>query len=88
MRPLFYDFSDDPECSNLADEFMLGPDLLIAPVTEEGAVSRNVYLPVGPIWVEAWTGHEYQGGQHLQAEAPLERIPVYWRKGSPFVFQF
>jgi alpha-D-xyloside xylohydrolase len=88
MRPLYYDFPDDPECSNLADEFMLGPDLLVAPVIEQGAVSRDVYLPVGPMWVEAWTGEEYQGGQHLKAEAPLERIPVYWRKGSRLAFQF
>jgi alpha-D-xyloside xylohydrolase len=88
MRPLYYDFPDDPECSNLADEFMLGPDLLVAPVIEQGAVSRDVYLPVGLMWVEAWTGEEYQGGQHLKAEAPLERIPVYWRKGSRLAFQF
>ena len=67
---------------------MLGPDLLVAPVTEQGAISRTVYLPEGPMWVEAWTGQEYHGGQHLQAEAPLERIPVYWRKGSRFAFRF
>jgi alpha-D-xyloside xylohydrolase len=88
MRPLYYDFPTDPAAANLADEFMLGPDLLVAPVTEQGAVSRDVYLPVGPVWVEAWTGQEYQGGQHYQAEAPLERIPVYWRKGGQFAFQF
>jgi alpha-D-xyloside xylohydrolase len=88
MRLLYYDFPTDFTAANLADEFMLGPDLLVAPVTEQGAVSRDVYLPVGPTWAEAWTGQEYQGGQHYQAEAPLERIPVYWRKGSRFAFQF
>ena len=88
MRPLYFDFPNDPVAADLADEFMLGPDLLVAPVTEQGAVSRNVYLPVGPTWVEAWTGQECEGGTQYQAEAPLERIPVYWRKGSGFAFQF
>lgn len=88
MRPLYYEFPADPAAVNLTDQFMLGPDLLIAPVTEQGAMSREVYLPAGPIWVDAWTGQEYPGGQVLLAEAPLERIPVYWRKGSPFGFRF
>jgi alpha-D-xyloside xylohydrolase len=88
MRPLYYDFPSDAQASLIADQFMLGSDLLVAPVTEQGAVSRGVYLPSGTTWVEAWTGQEYQGGQQLQAEAPLERIPVYWRKGSPFAFGF
>jgi alpha-D-xyloside xylohydrolase len=88
MRPLYFDFPLDQSAANLADEYMLGPDLLVAPVTEQGAVSRNVYLPAGVTWVEAWTGQEFQGGQHYNAEAPLERIPVYWRKGSEFAFQF
>jgi alpha-D-xyloside xylohydrolase len=88
MRPLYYDFPTDHSAANLADEFMLGPDLLVAPVTEQGATSRCVYLPEGVTWVEAWTWQEHQGGQHFQAEAPLERIPVYWRKGSQFALQF
>ncbi len=88
MRPLYYDFPADAAAANLTDEFMLGPDLLVAPVTEQGANSRNVYLPAGVTWVDAWTGEEYQGGQQFQAEAPLERIPVYWRKGSSYTFRF
>jgi alpha-D-xyloside xylohydrolase len=88
MRPLFFNFPNDLASYNVEDQFMFGPDLLIAPITEEGAVSRNVYLPAGADWVEAWSKREYKGGQDHQAEAPLERIPVYWRKGSPFTFQF
>jgi alpha-D-xyloside xylohydrolase len=88
MRPLYYDFSTDPAAINLADQFMLGPDLLVAPVTEQGAVSRDVYLPAGTTWVEAWSGQEFQGSQHLRANAPLERIPVYWRKDSKYQFIF
>ncbi|MEP7289774.1 MAG: TIM-barrel domain-containing protein [Chloroflexota bacterium] len=88
MRPLYYDFPTDASAVTLADEFMLGPDLLVAPVTEQGAVSRSVYLPANAEWVEAWTGQEYAGGQQYQVDASLERIPVYWRKGSPFAFHF
>jgi alpha-D-xyloside xylohydrolase len=88
MRPLYYDFPTDPAAVNLADQFMLGPDLLVAPVTEQGAISRDVYLPTGTTWVEAWSGQEFQGGQLLKANAPLERIPVYWRKESKYQFRF
>jgi alpha-D-xyloside xylohydrolase len=88
MRPLYFDFPTDSSAANLADQFMLGPDLIVAPVTEQGAVSRQVYLPMGADWVDAWTEEEYQGGQHFQADAPLERIPVYWRKNSSFAFRF
>ncbi len=88
MRPLYYDFPTDPAAANLADQFMLGPDLLVAPVTEQGAISREVYLPTGTIWVEAWSGQGFQGGQLLKANAPLERIPVYWRKESKYQFRF
>jgi alpha-D-xyloside xylohydrolase len=88
MRPLYYDFATDPAAINLADQFMLGPDLLVAPVTEQGAISRDVYLPTGTSWVEAWSGQEFQGGQLLKADAPLERIPVYWRKESKYQFRF
>jgi alpha-D-xyloside xylohydrolase len=88
MRPLYFEFHADPAAANLADQFMLGPDLLIAPVTDQGAISRIVYFPAGAEWVDAWNGKEILGGQHLQVEAPLERIPVYWRKDSPFAFRF
>lgn len=88
MRPLIYDFPADTAAANLADEFMLGPDLLVAPVVDQGATARLVYLPAGVTWVDAWTGEEITGGQAVEAAAPIERIPVYWRMGSSFAFQF
>ncbi len=88
MRPLYFDFPNDPAAANLADEFLLGPDLLVAPITDQGAVSRHVYLPAQEKWIDAWNGEEFQGGQQLTVDAPIERIPVFWRKGSPFAFQF
>jgi alpha-D-xyloside xylohydrolase len=88
MRPLYFDFPGDLASANRADQFMLGPDLLIAPVTEQGAVSRAVYLPKGTDWIDAWSEVEQRGGHTIQVEAPLERIPVYWRKGSSYAFRF
>ena len=52
MRPLFYDFPQDREAWNIEDEFMFGPDLLVAPVLYEGARARKVYLPNGSSWKE------------------------------------
>ena len=79
MRPLFVDFPDDTKAWEVEDQFMFGPDILVAPVYERGATSRDVYLPEGVCWREAWSGEESDGGQTLTADAPLERIPVYIR---------
>lgn len=83
MRPLFFDFPGDPDAWTADDQFMLGPDLLVAPVAEAAARSRPVYLPRGAGWIDAATGSNHDGGQTLQAPAPLERIPVLVRSGSP-----
>lgn len=82
MRPLFVDFPGDPRAWQVEDQFMFGPDLLVAPVVALGARSRDVYLPAGLAWRDAWTGIKHEGGLTLKAEAPLERIPVYQREGS------
>ncbi len=81
MRPLFFDFHEDEGAVEIDDQFMFGPDLLVAPVLEEGACSREVYLPRGARWTDAWTGEELTGGQWVQADAPLERVPVFLRDG-------
>jgi alpha-D-xyloside xylohydrolase len=82
MRPLFYDFPADAACWEIEDQFMFGPDLLVAPVLFEGARSRRVYLPAGSEWRDAWTDEELAGGQWIEADAPLERIPLYLRAGA------
>lgn len=78
MRPLFFDFPADPASYNVEDQFMFGPDILVAPVLKQGATSRPVYLPAGE-WVDAWTGEARTGGMTMTAAAPLERIPVFVR---------
>jgi len=79
MRPLFFDFPEDEGCSGIDDEFMFGPDLLVAPVLHEGATSRKVYLPGGAVWRDPWDDAVYDGGQSIVAPAPLDRIPLYMR---------
>ena len=82
MRPLFLNFPDDQPCWDIADQFLLGDDLLVAPVVTEGARERQVYLPSGADWRDAWTGQPVAGGQSLTVRAPLETIPVYVRDGG------
>ncbi|MFM8717824.1 MAG: hypothetical protein ACKOF3_13725, partial [Spartobacteria bacterium] len=60
-------------------------DLLVAPVGEQGALSRDVYLPEGARWVNVWTGEEIEGGRSVCADAPLNRIPVFARSGSEVI---
>jgi alpha-D-xyloside xylohydrolase len=82
MRPLFFDFPDDPHSYEVEDEFLFGPDILVAPVTERGATQRAVYLPAGAEWTDAYGGERRRGGQRIVADAPLEHIPVYLRDGA------
>ena len=79
MRPLFFDFPRDAASYQVEDQFMFGPDLLVAPVTFEGARGREVYLPAGTSWKDAWTGKVYPGRQTIYADAPLEKIPLFLR---------
>jgi alpha-D-xyloside xylohydrolase len=82
MRPLFLEFPDDPRTWEVADAYLFGPDLLVAPVLEAGAREREVYLPAGARWTDAWTGAEYAGGGTVSVPAPLERIPLFLRDGA------
>lgn len=82
MRALAMDFRDDPQALDVGDQFMFGPALMACPVTERGATSREVYLPKGAWWYDFWTGRRYDGGQVIEAEAPLERMPLFVRAGS------
>ena len=82
MRALFMDFPADPHAATIGDEYMLGQALLVAPVTEQGATSRKVYLPAGSDWYDWWTNAKLPGGQWIDAAAPIDRIPVFVRAGS------
>ena len=82
MRPLFYDYSEDKKCWDIDDEYMFGSDVLVCPVMELGQRQRSVYFPKGEVWIDPYTGNEYEGGVTQTVEAPLERIPVFLRKGG------
>ena len=79
MRPLFFDFPQDAASFNIDDQFMFGPDLMVAPVLHQGERNRSVYLPTGTSWKEAWSDQVLDGGQMITADAPLDRIPLYLR---------
>ena len=82
MRALFMDFPDDPKVAGLGDEYMFGPAFLVAPVTEQGATSRTVYLPAGADWYNYWTNQRVRGGQTIEVAAPIATLPLFVRAGS------
>ena len=81
MRALCMDFSSDPEALEVSDEFMFGDAILVCPVYEYGARSREVYLPKGSGWYDGSDGSFHEGGTRFVADAPYERIPVFYRSG-------
>jgi alpha-D-xyloside xylohydrolase len=81
MRPLVMDWREDVEAQNTGDEYLFGPAILVAPVTTEGATSRTVYLPQAT-WYDFWTGEKQAGGRRMEADAPLDKLPLFVRAGS------
>ena len=82
MRALFLEFPEEEPAWEVGDEYLFGPDVLVAPVTSRGARERDVYLPEGASWVDAWTGEPVKKKGWVTAAAPLDRIPVYLRQGG------
>ena len=81
MRALWMDFSEE-KCTEIEDEFMFGPSLLVAPVTEQGASSREVYLPGGCDWYCFWSGKKLSGGQTINVSTPVDTLPLFVKAGS------
>ena len=80
VRPLVLEYPDDPATHDLDDQFLLGPNLLVAPVFDsDGQV--DVYLPDDE-WVDFWTGERVQGPRTLRREVPLDSVPLFVRSGS------
>ncbi len=78
MRTLFFEFPEDGRAWEVGDEYMLGSELLVAPVLYEGQTARSVYLPRGE-WEDFFTGKKYVGGDYT-VDAPLDTIPVFRRR--------
>lgn len=82
IRPLFYDFSNDKLCWDIEDQYMFGPDILVAPILYKGGTSRKVYLPEGAKWKDVNNGQILTGGQWINYDAPLEIIPVFLKNDA------
>lgn len=82
MRPMFYEFPDEEICWDLKLQYMFGSDMLVAPVTEPNATSVEVYLPKGSVWTDMRTGKVFEGGQKIDADAPIDYMPVFIRNNT------
>ncbi|WP_166354716.1 TIM-barrel domain-containing protein [Phytoactinopolyspora limicola] len=81
MRGLFFDYPGDDDAWVYPRQYLLGDDLLVAPVVDPGVTSWDTYLPGGE-WVDAWTGQELSGGSVVTREVPIDEVPVYCRSAS------
>jgi len=86
QRPLIMDWRNDQRTWNIGDQFMFGPAILVNPVLKQNAKHRTVYVPAETAWYDFWTGSLIQGGQEIEAEATLERLPLFIRAGSILPF--
>ena len=82
QRPLVMDWRSDPKVRDVGDQFMFGPSILVSPVLQADASHRTLYLPNAPAWYDFWTGETQAGGRDIEANAPLDRIPLFVRAGS------
>jgi alpha-glucosidase len=81
QRPMVFDYQDDPTVRDVDDQYLFGPDLLVAPVLQPGQTARQVYLPEG-VWYDWHSGERHDGQAFLHVPTPMERIPVFARGGS------
>lgn len=85
IRPLFYDFSHDKLCWDIEDQYMFGPDILVAPILYKGSTSRKVYLPEDAKWKDVNNGQVLTGGQWINYDAPLEIIPIFLKNDADII---
>src|SRR6202007_3319272 len=81
MRPLVLAYPADTQVVNLKDQYLFGPEILVAPILDEGAVERSVYLPEGN-WIDYWSEETYAGPRMINTRAELDTIPLFVREGA------
>ena len=87
MRPMFFDYPDDPVCYTLGEQYLFGDDILFAPIVRQGQTSHRVYLPQGE-WVFARDGKEYKGGEWYEIPAALHEFIAFVKKGADVLSVF
>lgn len=81
MRPLVLNYDQDEKVRNNNDEYMVGTNILVAPIVNQGQTQRLVYLPAGQ-WVDFWNNAEYSGQQSIVADAPIDKLPLFIKKNT------
>ena len=97
MENLAFDFADDPEVLDIKDQYIFGGSIMVCPVTKpmyylpnsektDAEKTRKVYLPKGCGWYDFYTEKYYEGGQYIEADAPIDKIPLFVKEGSIIPF--
>jgi alpha-glucosidase (family GH31 glycosyl hydrolase) len=81
MRALVLNYQNDENVYNITDQYLLGDNLMVCPVTTKGAQTRVVYLPKGN-WFNYWTGKQMEGGRYWNVLTPLDSLPLFVKAGS------
>jgi alpha-glucosidase len=81
IRPLILNYEDDPRLTNLNDEYLVGENILVAPITQPAQTKRLVYLPAGN-WIDFWNHAEYAGHQDIVVDAPLDKLPIFIKQNT------
>jgi alpha-glucosidase (family GH31 glycosyl hydrolase) len=81
LRALVLNYQGDENVYEIGDQYLFGDNLMVAPVTTKGAITRSVYLPEGT-WFNYWTGEKYGGKSYHHVVAPLDTIPLFVKAGS------
>lgn len=87
MRTLFYEFPEDDKTWEVDNTYMLGDEILVAPIMNYKDRSRKVYLPKGHTWENIFNGVSYKGGETYEIECPLEEIPIFLKQNSKYNFK-
>lgn len=87
MRPMFFEFYEDKICYELEDQYMFGSDILFAPITHRGEITRKVYLPEGK-WIDVNSREILEGGKWIEATATIDKFIAYVKEGKDIISAF
>ena len=80
-RPLFFEYPDAEFLNNYSDEYLWGDNFIVSPVVDEGLTHKDIFIPEGE-WVDFFTDAVYQGPQNIVLEVPLDKLPLFVKRGS------